>query len=659
MKRSHRYAGCLAMLGVVVAAPALAGPNGGSGTGTGGGTGGGSGGTIVLNTFNKVLPQMIGDALGPMKSDGTPKVGRCTGVGYMDPQLKMDDSPTAVANYAKEVSLLITATRSDSQDANPGGNSSYMQGAFSVVKVTPAGPQTDAMKLVNLPNLEGERNWQKPNIIATDKNYLLVAASEDNGQNNNPQVVAFVYDKTTLQPVPVLNSNRQDSTTKPTNLIELSGKNDDQQYGPHSIMRIPGTPNSFVMGVQRNNQNAYVLGVTVDETPGTGVNLKVDYLTRVINNAQHCRPDVITNAADPGVGFLTSVEANDQPADIGVQALKFDLTTGKVITRSYVAKSDPQNNKYAVQPNIADLGSSIAVSYQLSEKTRRGGNNQGHTGGSNLNMIQILDKATLTPTGAPIMAVSAYARHAGAIGGMWGEDGSAMPALISISGSSLGTGKGFAQIVPFDVTTNQLGTKDPGKLYEISQYSDIAGTVVRGKRNPNDQARGFIYAQTNVPNPGYMGGNTAFMPEVKYFTASATQGYTDSSKIAIAARESVWLSLVPSVWVAGQPTTPGGVTATPGTNADGTGPLPRTNVPGTNTNPNTPPPQDVIPGGTSPQPGGGTPGSPGAYGPGGINDSAGGCAVSTTGSTAGGAFGFFVVGLGALFGLRRNRKGGK
>jgi MYXO-CTERM domain-containing protein len=229
-----------------------------------------------------------------------------------------------------------------------------------------------------------------------------------------------------------------------------------------------------------------------------------------------------------------------------------------------------------------------------------------------------------------------------------------MPVLVSISGSSLGTGKGFAQIVPFDTTSNTMGTKDPQKLYEVSQFSDIAGTVVRGKRNPNDQGRGFIYAHGNIPNPGYQKGNTAFMPEVKSFIGSAVQGYTSATTAPLAARESIWLSLIPSSWLPNQPTTPGTVTPTPGTNPDGTGPLPRTNVPGTNTNPQTTPPPSVIPGGDSPQgPSGG------AYGPGGNGmNSTAGCSVSTTG-TSSGLGGLLLVGLGAFLGLRRSRKGGK
>jgi MYXO-CTERM domain-containing protein len=238
------------------------------------------------------------------------------------------------------------------------------------------------------------------------------------------------------------------------------------------------------------------------------------------------------------------------------------------------------------------------------------------------------------------------ARHAGAIGALWGEDGKEMPTVVSLAGSSTGTGKAFAQLIPADTTQNVLGTKDPQKLYELAQFSDLAGTVVRGKRNPNNQARGFIYAESNIPNPGWNGGANAFMPEVKTFIGAAVQGYADNGAALLAARESIWLSLLPSTWIAGASTTPGGVTDKPGTNPDGTGPLPRVDGPGTSTDPQAQPPPSVIPGGDSPTP-------PSGGGPGGndFNDSAGGCAVSSRGTS--GAGGLFLVGLGALLRIRR------
>jgi MYXO-CTERM domain-containing protein len=193
-------------------------------------------------------------------------------------------------------------------------------------------------------------------------------------------------------------------------------------------------------------------------------------------------------------------------------------------------------------------------------------------------------------------------RHAASTGTIWGEEGKEMPSVLLLGGSSTGTGKGFAQVVPVDAAAGALGTKDPQKLYVLSTYSDVAGTVVRGKRNPDRQGRGFIYAVGSIPNPGYGKGNAAFMPEIKTFTGAAIQGYTDKTTAALAARESIWLSLMPTTWQAGLSTTPGNATDKPGTNPDGTGPLPRTNVPPTNPSPQASEPPSVVPGGDSPRP---------------------------------------------------------
>ena len=619
-------------------------------------SGGQTGGTILLNTYHSVMPKLIGDAYGPTKKDASgtvvPRVGRCTGVGFMDPQLKIDDSTTASAAFASDVPLLFTYTRT-ANTVNPNSNNSYMQGGFAVAHLTTAGPQVDAMQAIDLPELEGDRAWQKPNIGATSKYYFLVAASEDNGQNNNPQVVAFVYDKTTMKPVKITNSNRNNSLTKPTNLIELSGKNDNQQYGPHSIARVQGSDSAFVMGLQRNNNNAYVLRTDiVEDAANGGVKLDVKYLNRVIQNAQHCRPDVVTNAADGKTAYMTSVEAIYQPADIVVRLLSFDVETVKVIKSVLIAKSDPKNNKYMVQPNISDLGTHIAVAYQESAAVRGGpgGNNNGHTGGLNISNLALFDKATLSPAGTVMQNVAPYARHAGATGAMWGEAGKEMPVVLSTGGSAIGTGAAFLQVIPLDTTTNLLGTKDALKLYKVATYSDVAGTVVRGKRNPNNQGRGFIYAQGGIPNPGYNQGTAAFMPEVKTLIGSAVQGYTSPDTAKLAARESIYLSLVPAAWIPGNPTVPGGPTTTPGVGPNGqpslTGPLPRVNMPGTSTNPNAAPPDSVIPGGDSPDPNGGAFHN-------GLDGANSGCAVSSTGTNGSNGAGLVLVGLGLILALRR------
>src|SRR6185295_5914290 len=120
------------------------------------------------------------------------------------------------------------------------------------------------------------------------------------------------------------------------------------------------------------------------------------------------------------------------------------------------------------------------------------------------------------------IGVGQSGRHPGAYTTGYGPNGE--PALAVISGSSTGTGAGFVQIYPMSAD-GSLGVKDPMKVYQASLFSDVANVQARGKRNPNNQARGFINGTGSVPNPGYAPDPAAaannFMPEVKTFSFSA------------------------------------------------------------------------------------------------------------------------------------------
>jgi MYXO-CTERM domain-containing protein len=141
------------------------------------------------------------------------------------------------------------------------------------------------------------------------------------------------------------------------------------------------------------------------------------------------------------------------------------------------------------------------------------------------------------------------------------------------------------------------------------------------------------------------------MPEVKTLVGSAVQGYTSPDTAVLAARESIWLSLIPATWMPGAQTTPGSATDKPGTNPDGTGPLPRVTAPGTSTDPNAETPTPVVPGGASPEP----PEGPGSL----PQDSAGcGCSTTTPGSTSGNVALTLLVALG-IVAMRRGKRAGK
>jgi MYXO-CTERM domain-containing protein len=598
-----------------------------------------SGDVVVLPTFSKVMIE--GDKLGPIEKNGIPRVGDKTGSGVVHTRVVLDDSPSAKAQWASAVPLLLTYTRSDTL---PNNKNSYLQGGFALVKLTPNAPPALGTP-VDLPRLDGDRAFLKPNIQATDKYIVIVGASEDNGLgNNNPQSVVFVYDKQTLKPVTIVNANRNGDINKPLNLITQAktdgteapnAKQDLQQRGPHSMQRVPNAPNSFVIGQQRNNDNAEVLRFTVSDVAG-GVEIHVNYLRRVIEDARHCRPQISPE------GYLTAVEANKQPAEIGIRLLKINLDTGAVEPGKsiLIVKSEPQKNRFASQPMVADMGPKyLAISYQISEHVGRPGGNGGHTGGSNISAVQLVDKNTLQAVGAPMENVAGYARHAVSFGTMWGE-GDGAPAFASLAGSSTGTGKGLIQVIPVDVAANKFGLKDPMKLYTASKYSDVANLAVRGLNNPNNQGRGFLEGISGVPNPGY-GVANGFMPEVKSFGAAAIAGYTNEATKAIGKRESLWLSLIPATWKPGLKTAPGDVTDKPGANPDGTGTLPRTNGASTDTNPNAAAP--TAPAG----------GAPEAANPLGESDSGCSAAPSRTSST-GGLLAIAVVGL--LVVVRRSKE---
>jgi len=524
-----------------------------------------TGGSVtVLNTFSTVWVK--GDDRGPVQN-GTPRIGKNTGAGIMDANFAYDETTAAKAAYNQKVLLGTIFTRSANQ-AN--GNNSYMQGGFALAELTDKGVKPTVT--IDLPQLNGERTFMRPLMGFTPKYAVLIAASEDNGVNNNPQPVLFIADKTTGQLVKIPNSTRGNNVNKPTNLIQQALKdginvpNANNQRGPHSI--VPVSDNSFVVGMQYNNQAAEAFKVTVNDD-GT---VKMDWLKRYSNTAQHCRPQV---AVAPGAteGFLAEVEANNQPAEIGFRLTKFNVATGNSVESKIVVRSDPKANKYVAEPSIGLIGDKVAIGYGMSNQVRNRANEQGHAGGSQVSFVALFNKTDLSMVGQPLVNAAPYGRHSHIYTTQYGANGE--PAVAFIGGSSTGTKGGYAQLIPLKAD-GTLGLKDPAKLYPVSLFSDVANVQARGKRNPQDQARGFINGLGGVPNPAFGKTGDVFMPEVKTFSFSTITGYTDAAGATVGRRNSLWLSLVPATWKEGIQTTPGTPTDKPGTGEGGLGPSPTT-----------------------------------------------------------------------------------
>ena len=114
-----------------------------------------AGDTVVLNTFQTIWSRATPSA---RVQNGAPRIGKNTGAGLMDAQFTFD---ARKANPA-EVLLGTTFTRSAATKNQNAANDSYMQGGFALATLTDKGVVPGAV--VDLPALEGERTWMRPQI---------------------------------------------------------------------------------------------------------------------------------------------------------------------------------------------------------------------------------------------------------------------------------------------------------------------------------------------------------------------------------------------------------------------------------------------------------------------------------------------------------------
>jgi hypothetical protein len=338
-------------------------------------------------------------------------------------------------------------------------------------------------------------------------------------------------------------------------------ENPDDQRGPHSAARIAA--DTHMIGTQYNNRAMEAFAVKLDTVANT---IDMLWLERYSNNSRHVRPQVIVNDAAPNEAFITGVEANNQPADIGIRLAKVNTLTGKAILNKVVVAK--QNGQYPAEPSIGLVGNGvIAIHSGVSSPVRDRNGNNGHAGGAQVSRTQLFTTDTFDVIGNPL--IGAEGRHTFGFGTTYGAD--AQPAFAVMMGSSTGLGQGTLSI--HTLNNGQLVETTAATRYTVAQYADIANLQSRGRRNPNNQGRGFIKGLGQIKNPGY-GVDGAFMPEVKSFTASALTGYNDKAAADRGLKDSVHLALVPSEWKPGISTIPGVPTDKPGTNPDGTGSLP-------------------------------------------------------------------------------------
>lgn len=606
--------------------------------------------TIILNTSSTLAYKA------PNETDPNYVYKRCSGAGGMD----------TTVNFDPQTGELFAFFTKSTTWGGSTGLSTGMQAGLITSKITTTGLTTPTVTSLALQGYNGEqRVFMRPNTLLGKDFVAVVFADENDGpaEDGNPQPVTWAFDRTTLTQLNVTNAGSVgQKVTDPINLYTLSGDNDGQQLSPHSFCKLPDEADgseSWIIGLQYNNTQARVMKVNYKTDGVGGVQVNVPYETTVEGTAQHTRPmfacpppNATTSGQVSGQYIVvTTVEADVRPADYGIRAILVNVTTGQKVSSTRVINPDSNNNVWAVQPTAQYISPTVvALQYQMSnapyDRHDQGGN-QGdpddHTGAPNLAYLTTL--SVPAPGGdfqviqtAP--RVSAYSRHAEAFGMLYGADGTAGGAVGVISGAATGLSPGLLQVIPINADGTFEPVPDPLKLYEVSQYSDVANLPAMTKKDP-DQGRGFIHAYYGLPNPGYQVAN-GFMPEVKTFSVSAVAGYNDPNTDN---RESITFSLVPATWDPSYNTTPG----TAGTVPPGPSPTAPSGTPATNpTGPSSGAGQAPT-GSTS---GGGGSGVHTGFGPTSSSDS---CGCVTAGSDkSSGLLGFAALGLGfALLGLRR------
>jgi MYXO-CTERM domain-containing protein len=615
--------------------------------------------TVVLNTALTVAYQAPNGEMPTKRRDGA---------GGMDTTISFDRTTGDIYSFFTRSIPWGNETGAPSPNVNTG-----MQAAMAYTKLTTTGLTTPQVKILPLQGYNGEqRVFMRPNTLLGKDFVAVVFADENNGVNDgNPQSVVWAYDRATLNQLNITNAGDVgQGPTDPVNLISLSGNNDGQQQCPHSYCQLPDEADgseSWIMGQQYNNQEARVMKVNFKTDGAGGVKVTVPYIRTIWQTARHNRVALACNPATGRVAgqyiVATTVDADEQPANYGVQAILVDVTTGKNVASTRVVSADRSNQLWAVQPTIHYVSDSVvALQYQMSNAPENrndgGGKDNDHSGSPNLSYLTTLSVPSAGGTFNVIQSaprVAPYNRHAEAFGLQYGPDGATSGGVGVIAGASTGLGPGLVQIMPIKADGTFDATPDPLKLYQVSKYSDIAGLPAMTKRDP-DQARGFIHTYSGLPNPGYRMAS-GFMPEVKTFSISAVAGYLNPSTDN---RESITFALVPASWDPNYATTPGSAT----TNVPpGPGKAPPTGTPVTN--PSGPSAGGGTPGTTSGGTGavgggtgstGGSTGGTGGYHTGfGNTTSSSGCGCTTAGSDqTSGATGFAALGLGfAFLSLRR------
>ncbi len=458
----------------------------------------------------------------PVKLSDSGRVGRETGAGVM----------MAALTQMENNKILVTWMDSDVQRIDSG-----WQGKVAVIQLNADAAPSIVTPPTQITAFQGNRPFNHPAVDATpDGKYALInfASTLEDGQDTNQYVMVVDSSGTVLTPHP----------------IEI----DSQDGGNHGAASIHSTgANTFIAGYQHNNNESWVAGLTLD-TSGATPKVNVDW------NTLFYRP---TNIGRPEIAVINSTTAvactevgNNRPPEVGIGCAVMDVTNGNVVKKTIVAKSLPNQKQYMNQATVAYMGNNVvAVGAGMSDGAGRDNNRLG----ANTSMLLTIDATSLAvidQTNPATDAVAPFQRHAQLVSTMWADTGAT--SVASIGCSSTGSGGAGLQMVQLSAAGMIQPMDKQGGLLPVATQCDTAYLANAGLRNPRDQGRDFIRHIGSVANPSFNQPH-GWMPEVSHFAVAMIPAVDPSKSNDPQARNSLYMSFIPTAWMQGIQVTMSGV----------------------------------------------------------------------------------------------------
>jgi MYXO-CTERM domain-containing protein len=590
--------------------------------------------TVQLSTGVLLLKQ---------SSNGTVKRG--TGAGILMPRLETLSGNKLLAIW------MDSAPDSMVPPPNSGtNNNGYWEGKTALIQLNAEAPPSIS-NTQQITTFDGDRPFNHPRL-ASAGDYVVVSFASTIEQGDTTNEYVMVLDNTgkvvTDFKGTSLNGDNQvyDDNNQLQPVLNV-GQNDGNNHGASEMLYIGKDASGvdhFIGGYLHNNNDSYVYGLSVSKT-GTTYNVTQDWQTLYATPANIGRPTIAVTG--PTTATACAAKGNNRPPEIGIKCVALDTTTGKILNKSIVAASQPDQHMYMNQPTIAYLGNgTCALGVVMSDGSGR--NRNGHFLAANTSMAYTIDCQTLqiknTQTG-----VAPFQRHSIITQSLFGNQGQTF--IGSLGCSSTGAGGAGLQLIGVD-SNGMMSVDKVNNMLPVMWQCDTAWLSYKGLRNPRDQGRDFLHTVGSIPNPGFQDPK-GWMPEVSHFAISLVPAVHDD----MATRNSLYMSFAPIAWDKSVTVTMGAavdvsqIPAGPSPQTGGTSPVVGGSDPNVNGN--------GVTSGSSGTGSTGT-GTGGSWHTGysGAQDGAGGCSVSAVGSN-----GFEELGGLALVGLglagvsrRRNRR---